>query len=122
MTTEEQTPRKRRRRRRRGNRPQAQPTDSSQTASPDISPGNGSANRQGGRKRSRRRRRGRGPSSGRPEMAQSASPIPVEEGAVEGVLHVRASGTGVLVNLANNFAPRNGDPIVPRTLIERHYL
>jgi transcription termination factor Rho len=42
--------------------------------------------------------------------------------AVKGVLYIKPSGTGILVDVANNFVPQPGDPIVPRSIVERLHL
>jgi transcription termination factor Rho len=47
---------------------------------------------------------------------------PGELAQVKGVLFIKPSGTGILVDVANNFVPQQGDPIVPRTTIERLHL
>ncbi|MEO8216566.1 MAG: transcription termination factor Rho, partial [Acidobacteriota bacterium] len=49
------------------------------------------------------------------------------EGSVElvpasGVLYVKPNGAGILVDPANNYVARSGDPIVPRSTIEKLHL
>jgi transcription termination factor Rho len=45
--------------------------------------------------------------------------IPGELTATKGVLYVKPNGTGLLVDPANNYYTQPGDPIVPRSMIER---
>jgi transcription termination factor Rho len=39
-----------------------------------------------------------------------------------GVLYVKPNGSGILVQASNNYVPQPGDPIVPRSMIERLHL
>ena len=49
--------------------------------------------------------------------------IPAGELApASGVLYLKANGSGLLVNPANNYVPQPGDAIVPRSMIERLHL
>jgi transcription termination factor Rho len=115
MTEETTKPRRRRRRRKRpqggeGAAPEQQPQD------------NGQGSGEGAGRSRRRRRRGRKPSTGTaPGVAALPADGPVPATA-EGVLWIKANGTGVLVSTANNYVSRAGDPIVPRNLIERYRL
>ena len=55
----------------------------------------------------------------------SAPPIDVPPGElvpVTGVLFIKQNGAGLLVDPANNYYPQPGDPIVPRSTIERLHL
>jgi len=55
----------------------------------------------------------------------SAAPIDVAPGElvpVNGVLFVKPNGTGILVDPANSYHPQQGDPIVPRSTVERLHL
>jgi transcription termination factor Rho len=80
------------------------------------------------RRRSRRRGRSRGGAGGgeRPMMEGVPAPIidiaPGELVAVSGVLYIKPNGSGLLVDVANNFVPQPGDPIVPRSTIEKLHL
>ncbi|HEX7151911.1 MAG TPA: transcription termination factor Rho [Thermoanaerobaculia bacterium] len=47
---------------------------------------------------------------------------PGELAQVAGVLFVKPNGTGILVDPANNYYAQPGDPIVPRTMVERLHL
>src|SRR5213592_513707 len=136
MTPDNPHPRKRRRRRRRagaaggGNPPPngnvAQPNgnfayQNDQGQYPGQGPGGGRR-----RRRSRRRNRG-GPGGGMPPGAEmpGAPPIDVAPGELvptSGVLWIKPNGTGMLVQPANNYVPQPGDPIVPRSLVEKLHL
>jgi transcription termination factor Rho len=137
MTPEDRTPRKRRRRRRRtgGTGAEGQPVGNGHRPEP----GNEAQPRQfdgggGGGRRRRRSRRGRGREgtgsgggSGRPmsENGGSAPPIDIAPGelvAVSGVLYIKPNGAGILVDPANNYYTQPGDPIVPRSMVERLHL
>jgi len=133
MTPEDRTPRKRRRRRRRtgpggeGQQPLANGNSPSpgNEAQPRQFDGGGGAGR-GRRRRSRRGRSGRddGPRP-RQENGSAAPPIDVAPGelvTVGGVLYVKPNGSGLLVDPAANYYPQVGDPIVPRSTIERLHL
>jgi transcription termination factor Rho len=53
------------------------------------------------------------------------APIDVPPGElvpVKGVLYIKPSGSGMLVDVANNFVPQPGDPLVPRSIVERLHL
>ncbi|HKR65839.1 MAG TPA: transcription termination factor Rho [Thermoanaerobaculia bacterium] len=55
----------------------------------------------------------------------SAPPIDVAPGELVpagGVLYIKPNGAGILVDAANNYYPQQGDPIVPRSMIERLHL
>jgi transcription termination factor Rho len=59
------------------------------------------------------------------ENGSSAPPIDVAPGElvpVSGVLYVKPNGTGILVDPANNYYVQAGDPIVPRSTVERLHL
>ncbi|HEY0143005.1 MAG TPA: transcription termination factor Rho [Thermoanaerobaculia bacterium] len=131
MTPDNRTPRKRRRRKRR-------PGGAEQGGQPPVngngpSPGNEASTRQydggGGGAGRRRRRRGRsGRNGGGAPEGRSESPAlpldipPGELTPSQGVLFIKPNGTGILVDSANNYYPQPGDPIVPRSLIERLFL
>ncbi len=113
--TEETKPRRRRRRRRRPQGGEGSPEQQAQDTNQNGgNPGPG--------KSRRRRRRGRKPSAGgtgaTPALPADA-PVPA---SAEGVLWIKPNGTGVLVNVTNNYVTRPGDPIVPRNLIEKYRL
>jgi transcription termination factor Rho len=38
------------------------------------------------------------------------------------VLYIKPSGSGILVDVVNNFVPQPGDPLVPRSIVERLHL
>jgi transcription termination factor Rho len=123
MTTDERTSRKRRRRRRR-------PPGSGQGQGPNTAPApDGESQHPAGEARpgrSRRRRsrhRGRKDSAGGENASETESAPPSGEPVpVDGVLYLKPNGSGLLVNPANNYVPQQGDPTVPRSLIERHHL
>src|SRR6185369_14277384 len=118
MTPEDRTPRKRRRRRRRPSgegQPAGsgnggpQPGNEAQPSAQNFGGGGG------GRRRRRQRHRGR-PDRG--QMPEQSAPIPTDIPAselspVSGVLYVKPNGGGILVNSANNYAPQQGDSVVP---------
>ncbi|HWW60939.1 MAG TPA: transcription termination factor Rho [Thermoanaerobaculia bacterium] len=140
MTPEDRTPRKRRRRRRRPGAPGTGPAPGNGGG---PSPGNealppagqqyaGGGGGAGGRRR-RRSRRGRGQEGGGgggssrqyERGPSSAPPVDVAPGELvetRGVLWVKQNGSGLLVDPANNYQPQQGDPIVPRGVIERLHL
>jgi transcription termination factor Rho len=136
MTPDDRTPRKRRRRRRRGGAaPAGQTSAGGNGPSPgnEASPGNSYSNAgndgAGGGRRRRRSRRGRSRGSeGRPPQSEStgsAPPIDVAPGElvpVSGVLFIKQNGGGVLVDPANGYYALPGDPIVPRSTVERLHL
>jgi transcription termination factor Rho len=84
----------------------------------------------GGGRRRRQRHRKRGGSGGgggsyTGEPSGGAPPIDVPPGelvAVKGVLYIKPSGSGILVDVVNNFVPQPGDPLVPRSVVERLHL
>jgi transcription termination factor Rho len=60
-------------------------------------------------------------------MPETSAPIPTDIPAseltpVSGVLFLKPNGAGLLVNSANNYAPQQGDPVVPRAVIEKLHL
>jgi len=133
MTPDNRTPRKRRRRRRRpdGAGAEGQPRGNGN----DSAPGNeaqpaqyGAGGAGAGGRRRRRSRRGRGRGEGRPlpsENGSSAPPVDVPPGElapVGGVLFIKQNGNGMLVDPANGYHPQPGDPIVPRSMVERLHL
>src|SRR5258706_14989114 len=131
--TDDRQPRKRRRRRRRGGGPTNMNGDG--TVNGNVAPQNGNAlqnDRFGGgagRRRRQRHRKGRGSGGGgggyAPEPSRGPPPIdlpPGELAPVKGVLYIKPSGSGILVDVANNFVPQQGDPLVPRSIIERLHL
>jgi transcription termination factor Rho len=136
MTPENRTPRKRRRRRRRapgeGGAPQqnaplgnGQGPEPGNEALPPSQPGD---RQQFGHRRRRSRRRGRN-RGGEMRPETSAAPLPPaldiapgEMIAVSGVLYIKPNGSGLLVQVANNYVPQPGDAIVPRSTIEKLHL
>jgi transcription termination factor Rho len=133
MTPEDRTPRKRRRRRRRtgGAGAEGQPIGNGNGPQPGNQAQSGEFAGVGpGRARRRRSRRGgRADQGGDRQRAprEAASPSidqipPGELVPVSGVLFVKPNGAGLLVDSANNYYPQPGDPIVPRSLIERLHL
>ena len=61
----------------------------------------------------------------RQENGSSAPPIDVPPGeliAVSGVLFIKQNGVGILVDPANGYQQQPGDPMVPRSTIERLHL
>jgi transcription termination factor Rho len=128
MTPENRTPRKRRRRRRRPNgegQPVGngnggpQPGNEAQSSTQNFGGGSG------GRRRRRQRHRGR-PGSER-QTPETSAPIPTDIPAseltpVSGVLFLKPNGAGLLVSSANNYAPQQGDPVVPRSVVEKLHL
>lgn len=120
MTTEDRTAKRRRRRRKRpgapnGNEAAPQPQNDSVQKTDDAA---GGGNRR--RRRSRSRRRGTG---GEPREAGGQQPVTTGEAdPVEGVLHIKPNGVGVLVSASNNYLLQQGDPIVPRAIIEKNRL
>ncbi|HVR38125.1 MAG TPA: transcription termination factor Rho [Thermoanaerobaculia bacterium] len=134
MTPEDRTPRKRRRRRRRTGGPGAGPgsangngpspgNEAFPPSSQQYSGGGGGAGR---RRRRSRRGRSRGPEGNRPyDSAAPSTPIEVGTGELvetKGVLFIKQNGVGLLVDPDNNYQPQQGDPIVPRGVIERLHL
>ena len=136
MTPEDRTPRKRRRRRRRtgGAGGEGQPSTNGHRPEPgnEAQPaaayrgGGGSSAAGGGRRRRRSRRGGRGEERPRAqENGSSAPPVDIAPGELvpaSGVLFVKANGTGILVDPANNYYVQPGDTIVPRSTVERLHL
>jgi transcription termination factor Rho len=133
MTPDDRTPRKRRRRRRRGGGagPEGQPQGNGNGPSPgnEAAP-SGQYGGGGGGRRRRRSRRGRGGrEDGGPrapmENGAGAPPIDVAPGElvpVKGVLFIKQNGTGLLVSAENSYQPTAGDPIVPRSIVEKLHL
>jgi transcription termination factor Rho len=131
MTPEDRPPRKRgRRRRRRGS---AGPENGSTQASNPDSIGNTvvdpyrdrSGSGPGAQRRRRRRQRHRSRELGLPLPPETPIPTDLPPGeltAVSGVLYIKPNGGGLLVQTANNYVPFPGDPIVPRSVIERLHL
>ncbi len=130
--TDDRQPRKRRRRRRRGGAPGAPDGDN---VNGNQAVPNGNVSQQAGdrgfgtgrRRRSRHRKRS-GPGGSLPSElsggggGSGADMAPGEIIQVKGVLYVKSSGSGMLVDVANNFVPTQGDPLVPRSTIERLHL
>jgi transcription termination factor Rho len=130
--TDDRQPRKRRRRRRRGGAPGAPSATGDNIG--NVAVPNGNSSQQSGdrgfgtgrRRRARHRKRSGG--GDRPELAASGgggSLIDVAPGEivqVKGVLYLKPSGSGMLVDVNNNFVPTQGDPLVPRSTIERNHL
>ncbi|HEU4887704.1 MAG TPA: transcription termination factor Rho [Thermoanaerobaculia bacterium] len=134
MTPDNRTPRKRRRRKRRpdGAGAEGQPVGNGNGPSPgnEAQPRSyGGGSGEGAGRRRRRSRRGRGRDGGdrpmRQENGGSSVPIDVPPGElvpVAGVLFVKPNGTGILLDPANGYMQQQGDPIVPRTFVERLHL
>ena len=60
-------------------------------------------------------------------MQQEGTTAPIELPSGEliptaGVLYIKPNGTGILVKAENNYVPQPGDPIVPRSMIDRLHL
>ena len=60
-------------------------------------------------------------------LQQEGSTTPLEAPSGEliptsGVLYIKPNGTGILVKADNNFVPQQGDPIVPRSMVDRLHL
>src|SRR5205814_7980818 len=60
-------------------------------------------------------------------MAQEGTAPPMEMPSGEllpssGVLYIKPNGSGLLVKSSNNYVPEPGDPIVPRSMIDRLHL
>src|SRR5687767_1831529 len=134
MTPDDRTPRKRRRRRRRGGSagPEGQPQGNGNGPSPgnEAAP-SGQYGAGGGGRRRRRSRRGRGSGEGRegarPSQDTGTPPLPLDIAPGElvpakGVLFIKQNGTGILVKPENNYYTMPGDPIVPRSLVEKLHL
>jgi len=81
-----------------------------------------------GRRRRRSRRRGRnrgGPDRPMSDNSSQAAVIDIAPGelvAASGVLYIKPNGSGLLVDVENNYVPRPTDPIVPRSTIEKLHL
>jgi transcription termination factor Rho len=59
------------------------------------------------------------------ETAGTSAPVDITPGELvpaKGILHVKSNGTGILLDPANGYQPQQGDPIVPRSLVERLHL
>lgn len=128
MTPEERT-RKRRRRRRRPQNPNPQQGSSPNEPGGASAEGRDAGEAPGGQRQGRSRRRRSRHRGRRIEGAPAESGTPQEEtwtgpeaGEVEGVLYIKPNGAGLLVKASNNFVPQQGDPIVPRSIIERNNL
>jgi transcription termination factor Rho len=104
-----------------GNNSDQQPGDSQ-----PFQPGGGGGG--GGRRRRRRSRHRRGGSGGGGGMQQQeGATLPAEIPSGEllpaaGVLFIKPNGAGILVKPSNNYVPEVGDPIVPRSMIDRLHL
>src|SRR5688572_23676269 len=134
MTPDDRTPRKRRRRRRRGGAagPEGQPQGNGNGPSPgNEAPSSAQYGAGGGGRRRRRSRRGRGSGGGREggrptqENGSAAPPLDIAPGELvpaKGVLFIKQNGTGILVQPENNYYTVPGDPIVPRSLVEKLHL
>ena len=60
-----------------------------------------------------------------PQENGSAAPVDLTPGELvptSGVLFIKPNGTGMLVDPANSYHPQQGDPIVPRSTVERLHL
>jgi transcription termination factor Rho len=108
-----------------GSMPDQQPSD----AQPSFNHNGGNGGGGGGRRRrrSRHRRRGSGGGGGGGPQQQEGSGLPAEIPSGElmpaaGVLYIKPNGAGLLVKSSNNYVPEPGDPIVPRSMIERLHL
>ena len=106
-----------------GNNSDQQPGDSQ----PPFQPGGGGGG--GGRRRRRRSRHRRGGSGGGGGgmQQQEGGSLPAEIPSGEllpaaGVLFIKPNGAGILVKPNNNYVPEVGDPIVPRSMIDRLHL
>ena len=137
MTPDNRQPRKRRRRRRRpgaaaggsqpadGNVMPPQPNGNVAYSNDSQFPGGGGGGR---RRRSRRRNKHRsGGGGGMSPGLEPMTPLPTDIPSAElipasGVLWIKPNGGGVLVQPINNYAPAPGDPMVPRSLVERLHL
>jgi transcription termination factor Rho len=136
MTPDNRTPRKRRRRRRRpdGTGAEGQPVGNGNGPAPgnEAQPKQYAANNDGGTAAGRRRRRSRrsrdrqdGDRPVRQENGSGAPPVDFSPGElvpVSGVLFLKPNGTGILLNPASGYLQQPGDPIVPRTFVERLHL
>jgi transcription termination factor Rho len=131
MTPDNRTPRKRRRRRRRtggtGSEGQANGNGNSPTPGNEAIPSGANGATGGAARKRRRSRRGRGRNEGRGTPGESSPPLPAdfdpaELTAVSGILFVKQNGSGLLVDPANGYYSQPGDPIVPRSTIERLHL
>ena len=131
MTPDNRQPRKRRRRRRRpgtaagGNSPVdgnvAQPDGNVAYSNDQQFPGGGGRRR----RRSRRRNKHGGGMAPGADMALPPAPAEIPSGELipsSGVLWIKPNGAGLLVNPNNNYVPQQGDPIVPRSVIEKLHL
>ncbi len=137
MTPDNRTPRKRRRRRR---RPQGDPTGmhpqhpqftdgpAPELGNEALPPQPAGERPQFGRRRRRSRRRGRNRGGMGQPMMSDGQPAPVidiapgELVAASGVLYIKPNGSGLLVDVEDNYVPKPGDPIVPRSTIEKLHL
>src|SRR5260370_14714314 len=151
MTQDNRQPRKRRRRRRRPGASIAgqslrqdggMPSQMSNSENPQDGGGNGPLPMPGtgpgpgpggpgggpgggGRRRRRSRHRRRGGGGGMMPQDGSSAPMEVPSGELiptGGVLYIKPNGTGLLVKAENNYVPQPGDPIVPRSFIDRLHL
>src|SRR3989442_1249445 len=139
MTPDNRPPRKRRRRR---GRPQGSfagqsmlpdgsmsmnESPNNQNGDPPSAPGPGQSPGQGPGQGRRRRRRSRHRRRGQQMMQQEGAAAPIELPSGEliptaGVLYIKPNGTGILVKAENNYVPQPGDPIVPRSMVDRLHL
>ncbi len=90
-----------------------------------FNPGGGGGGRR--RRRSRHRRRGGPGGGGGGGTQQEGGSLPAEIPSGEllpaaGVLYIKPNGAGILVKPDNNYVPEAGDPIVPRSMIDRLHL
>jgi transcription termination factor Rho len=133
MTPDNRTPRKRRRRKRRTGGPggEGQPLANGNGPSPgnEAFPprqyGAGAGEGPGRRRRRSRRGRGRDERPRPQENGGSAPPVDIAPGELvpaAGTLYIKPNGAGILVDSANNYYPQQGDPIVPRSMVERLHL
>jgi len=132
MTPDNRTPRKRRRRRRRTGEPggEGQPLVDGNGPSPgnEASPTGQYGPGGGAGRRRRRSRRGRGRGDERPRSQENGGSAPLLDIApgelvpASGTLYIKPNGAGILVDPANNYYTQPGDPIVPRSMIERLHL
>jgi transcription termination factor Rho len=132
MTPDNHTPRKRRRRRRRTGESggEGQPLADGNGPSPgnEASPAGQYGAGGGAGRRRRRSRRGRGRGDERPRSQENGGSAPLLDIApgelvpATGTLYIKPNGAGILVDPANNYYTQPGDPIVPRSMIERLHL
>jgi len=70
-----------------------------------------------------RRRRSRNRGRQRPfavtEGLPQGEPLSTEPVPASGVLYIKPNGGGLLVNATSNYVPQPGDPVVPRSMVEK---